>query len=69
MRYRVEKYNANKDMWLDFGTISREDAQSIIKGYKRSTHPEHMKFFPEADEFEGMYIRKGPMNFYTIEAE
>lgn len=66
--YRLEKFDAKSNKWLDYGQLTRNDVKAIIKGYRKSTNPEAMIFFSNEDDFEGMYIRKGTQTFYTVEA-
>ena len=64
--YRVEKHEGRANRWLDYGTMCIEDVKLIIKGYRKNTDPDAMALFGD-DELEGMYIRKGSSNFYSVE--
>ena len=64
--YRVEKYDAKNDRWLDYGRMPLEDAKLVIKGYKKNNDPDALALFGD-DEVAGMYTRKGSRSFFSVE--
>lgn len=63
--YKVEKYIAENDRWLDYGSMPAEDVKLVVKGYKRTE--DALGKTLATDEITGMYMRKGTMNFYTVQ--
>lgn len=64
--YKVEKYIAENDKWLDYGSMPAEDVKLVVKGYKKLNSEEKLLKMVSTDEIAGMYTRKGTMNFYTV---
>lgn len=66
--YKVEKFEAKIDRWLDYGPLPEDDVKAIIKGYKRNRDLTYCYIgdCDSIDDMSGVYTRKGTGNMYTV---